>query len=122
MIIIRIPAPCEFINANVSLHRMAKAKLTKTWRQAAWVACRNIGPLNPPVRIIAHIHKPRSGRWDPNNYAPTTKACIDGLVDAGLLPDDSWREVTGPDHRRGETGPAAITLTITQEPRPTKEG
>lgn len=107
-----IAAPCVFINSNQRLHRMAQAKLTKAWREAAQHASKDVGPLNPPVHITAHIWKPRRGRYDPNNLAPTTKAIVDGLVDAGLLADDSVEYVIGPDHRHGGIGPAAIVLTI----------
>lgn len=112
---ITIPAPCQYINSNQRLHRMAQAKLTKTWRQASAIAARDIGPLTPPVHITAHIWKPRAGRYDPNNLAPTTKAIVDGLVDAGLLADDSVEYVIGPDHRHGGKGPAAVIITISQE-------
>ena len=112
---ITVPAPAAFINTNTRYHRMAKANLTKAWRHAGYVAARNHPPLTPPVRIIAHIYKPRLGRYDPNNLGDTTKAIVDGLVDAGLLTDDSYKHVIGPDHRHGGKGPAAITLTITQE-------
>lgn len=109
---IEIPAPAAWINTNTRMHRMAKANLTKQWRMAGFVAARNLGPLNPPVRIIAHIWKPRNGRYDPNNLADTSKAIVDGLVDAGLLPDDSFKHVIGPDHRHGGIGPARIVLEI----------
>lgn len=56
----------------------------------------------------AHIIKDRGGRYDPNNLADTTKACIDGMVDAGVLLDDSWRELIGPDHRHGGNGRPGI--------------
>jgi hypothetical protein len=109
---IDIPAPCQFINSNQRLHRMAQAKLTKTWRQASAAAASSIGPLTPPVHITAHIFKPRAGRYDPNNLAPTTKAIVDGLVDAGLLADDSVNYVIGPDHRHGGKGAPEIVLEI----------
>ncbi|MEZ2373108.1 hypothetical protein [Arthrobacter sp. RCC_34] len=116
VLIFTIEAPCDWINSNHRLHPLAKARLTKTWRNAAMTECQRVAPglqLQTPVHIEARIHKTRSGRWDPNNLAPTTKAIVDGLVDAGLIPDDSWRELEGPDHRRGHPGPNAITLTIT---------
>ena len=111
-ITLTIPAPAEWISANKRYHPMAKAKLTKAWRLATALAARNIGPLQPPVHIVAHIWKPRNGRYDPNNLADTSKACVDGLVDAGVLPDDSFKEVIGPDHRHGGKGPATLILTI----------
>jgi len=121
VLLFTIPAPCDWINANDRSHRMVRAKLTKTWRAAAEAECRRVAPelrLETPVHILAQIHKPRGGRWDPNNLSPTTKAIVDGLVDAGLLPDDSWREVVGPDHRRGSPGVAGVTLMITHQGHP----
>lgn len=109
-----IPAPCQFINSNQRLHRMAQAKLTKTWREAAAVAGASVGPLQPPVRIVAHIWKPRGGRYDPNNLAPTTKAIVDGFVDAGILADDSVEYVVGPDHRHGGKGEPAVVMAISE--------
>lgn len=113
MITIEIPAPCGWINTNTRMHRMAKANLTKQWRMAGYVAARNLDPMEPPVRIIAHIWKTRGGRYDPNNLADTTKAIVDGLVDSGLLVDDSFKHVIGPDHRHGGIGSARIVLEIT---------
>lgn len=101
-----------WLNSNDRLHRQQEAKITKAWREAAAEASKHIGPLNPPVHIVAHIWKPRAGRYDPNNLAPTTKAIVDGFVDAGLVPDDSVDYVIGPDHRHGGKGNAAIVLEI----------
>lgn len=112
--IIDVPAPCQFINTNERLHRMAKANLTKQWRHAGLVAARGTRTLTTPVRIVAHIYKPRNGRYDPNNLADTTKAIVDGLVEAGILEDDSYKHVLGPDHRHGGKGPARIILEITE--------
>lgn len=112
---ISIPAPAKFISANDRLHHMQRAKLTKAWREAAKEACKHLPPLTPPVHILASIQKPRAGRWDPNNLNGTTKAIVDGIVDAGIIPDDSWKEVIGPDHRRGPKGPEAIILTIEEQ-------
>ena len=114
IVTIDIPAPCDFLNSNQRIHRMAQAKLTKTWRAAAANAAADIAPLNPPVHITAHIWKPRGGRYDPNNLWPTIKAAVDGLVDAGLLTDDDHTRVIGPDMRHGGKGPARIIIQITE--------
>lgn len=95
---------------------MVAAKLTKSWRQAAEAASKHIGPLNWPVQITAYIWKPRANRYDPGNIYPTAKACLDGLVDAGLLPDDDHKHVLGPDLRHGGKGEAAIVLEIREIP------
>jgi hypothetical protein len=108
-----IPAPCAFITSNQRLHWREKAARTASWRKAAAGAIREgVRPFTGRVRVLATIHKPRGGRWDPNNWADTSKACVDGLVDAGLLADDDHTRVLGPDHRAGIPGPARIVLTI----------
>lgn len=114
IVTIDIPAPCDWINSNMRIHRMAQAKLTKTWRAAAANAAANVAPLTPPVRIIAHIWKPRGGRYDPGNLYPTAKAAVDGLVDAGILTDDDHTRVIGPDLRHGGKGEARIIIEITE--------
>jgi hypothetical protein len=51
------------------------------------------------------------------NYYPTAKAILDGLVDAGVLPDDNDDHVTGPDMRRTRpNGPLQVTITIREIP------
>lgn len=91
---------------------MAQANLTKQWRQAGFVAARDMEPIPTPVRIIAHIWKPRRGRYDPMNLWPTLKGAIDGFVEAGLLEDDDYKHVIGPDIRHGGVGPASIVFTF----------
>ena len=100
-----IPAPCDWLNSNDRLHRMASAARTKQWRAAAattaW-ASPYWFDFEVPVHIVCTIHKTRAGRWDAGNLYPTAKAIVDGLVDAGVIPDDSNEWVTGPDMRAGE--------------------
>lgn len=109
---IYVKAPCDFVSANKRYHHMAKANLTKQWRHAGFVAARGMEPMPTPVRIVAHIFKPRRGRFDPNNLADTTKAVVDGFVEAGLLVDDSFDHVQGPDHRYGGKGEPGIVFTF----------
>jgi hypothetical protein len=53
------------------------------------------------VRVIAELCFRDRRRRDPCNYGDTAKPCIDGLVDAGVVPDDSAAYVLGPDMRLG---------------------
>ena len=100
-----IPAPCDWINANERLHWAEKARRTRAWRDAAHraVLAQWMGlTFTAQVRIVVTIHKPRAGRYDATNWAPTGRALIDGLVDSGLLEDDDNTRVVGPDMRAGE--------------------
>ena len=51
------------------------------------------------ARLVAWVRFPDGRRRDLHNYMPTLKALVDGLVDAGLLPDDDVRHLQGPDMR-----------------------
>jgi hypothetical protein len=127
-LIIDVPAPCAWINSNDRKHRMAAAKLTSIWRNAGTAAVLELnrqrkaageGPAPTfmgRVRIVAKIFKPKANRFDPNNLHPTTKAIVDGLVQAGLLIDDDHKHVLGPDHRYGGKGEPRIVLTIEEAP------
>jgi hypothetical protein len=52
------------------------------------------------VHCTAYIQYPTSNLADPANAAGTIKPLIDGLVDAGLLPEDHSKALIGPDYRR----------------------
>ena len=103
-----IPAPCDWLNSNQRLHRMVSAARVRSWREEAHAAAALSdawAPFEAPVHIVCTIHKTRAGRWDAGNLYPTAKAIVDGLVDAGVIPDDSNEWVTGPDMRAGEKRP-----------------
>ena len=100
---VEIPAPCDWINSNHRTHRMVEARRVSAWRAAARDAVNPlISGFDSPAHITATIHKTRAGRWDAGNLYPTAKAIVDGLVDAGILVDDSNEYVIGPDMRAGE--------------------
>ena len=112
-----IPQAAEWINANHRGHWAVKARRTKAWRTAAgYLAARARLGAHDQVHITAHIHKRTRRKYDAHNLQPTLKAIVDGLVDAGLVPDDTNEHVTGPDARMGEARPdqPGVTLTITE--------
>jgi crossover junction endodeoxyribonuclease RusA len=98
-------AGSAWISANQRGHWTTRAKLTAGWRQAAgWLARQAGVPALGQTRIVAELEMVprRRVRIDPANYAPTAKAAVDGLVDAGIWPDDSSGWVVGPDMRLGQ--------------------
>ena len=110
-----ISAPADWINLNQRLHWAKKAELTRQWRLAAHVAAQQakVHQGFSKVHVTAYITKPTRRAFDVHNLIPTMKAVIDGLVDYGVVADDSTKYLTGPDMRvSDETGPASITLTI----------
>lgn len=116
----------EWLNLNQRYrHWSVKAHRTKALRRKAfWAAKKALadGALSKweKVRIVAHISYPTARAADPNNAEPTTKALVDGLVDAGVITDDSHRYVIGPDHRIGVPtrlkGQYRVLLTL-EEPK-----
>ena len=62
------------------------------------------------MRVAAHLE-----RSDPSNWTPTTKACVDGLVDAGVWPDDDQKWVWTSEPTFTQGGQVVITLTPIEE-------
>ncbi|MEU2558408.1 hypothetical protein ABZ626_03535 [Streptomyces longispororuber] len=98
---VAMPPRLLLLNSNQRLHHHRRAEITKLLRRAAWAASRGI-PRLERVHIIGVLH-PEGGRHrrDPANWYPSFKACIDGLVDQGVLDDDDHTRVMGPDMRLG---------------------
>ncbi|MEX3609755.1 hypothetical protein VVR12_01745 [Rothia sp. LK2588] len=92
-------------------HKIAKINAIQLATISAW---RRTGePTIPtPVRCIASIQRPDNKRYDPNNWAPTTKAMIDALVKTGALIEDNLHVLQGPDHRHHGDGALGVWLTF----------
>jgi hypothetical protein len=91
--------PDKRINMNDRLHWSARARTSRAWRNAAHIAAvgasRGRGPAARaagPRDVVVRFDVTGVRRRDPHNWHPTVKAIVDGLVDAGLWPDDT------PDH------------------------
>lgn len=74
------------------MHHHAEAKARKDIVDVVALLARDIKPM-PGAVIILHWVMPDRRRRDGDGAAPTLAACIDGIVKAGVLTDDSWVEV-----------------------------
>lgn len=102
-----------WITENQRLHWGSKAALVRRWRESARVYARH--QRMPPLdggHIICELRFADRRRRDPHNWTPTAKACVDGLVDAGVFPDDSSSYVDGPDMRIGPVVPRGFQTLI----------
>ena len=90
----------KWLSSNQRLHWASKAKRVAWLRAQACIEGQRYFSYRNTVKVTAHIGYPSNAKADPNNAAPTTKALIDGLVEAGMFVDDSHEWVLGPDHRR----------------------
>lgn len=110
-----IKAPTEWINSNDRRDRRGDPR-RRIWRDAANVYARAARlPKLGRAHITAELRFRDRRRRDSHNYYPTLKAVIDGLVDYGLLDDDSSEYLVGPDIRLGPVTTTAIgelVLTI----------
>jgi crossover junction endodeoxyribonuclease RusA len=88
------------LTANQRMHWRKKAARTKAIRELADVQTRSFKaePMQA-AHCLVELTWPDKRRRDAHNLMPTIKACIDGIVDAKLLPDDSDKHLTGPDLR-----------------------
>lgn len=114
---ITVPAAIPMLSLNQRLHWAPKAERTRTWRRTAMM-CAQVAKLPKNldrVHIVAHIIKPTARQYDVHNLMPTLKACVDGLVDYGLIPDDTNAHLTGPDLRQGGKGELGVIITITED-------
>lgn len=101
----------QLLTANQRLHYQPRRERTAYWRTRAAAL---VVPRFATARIVVTFAFPDRRRRDVANLYPTAKAIVDGLVDAGLLPDDNDQHLTGPDLRRAH-GPWSITVKVEGE-------
>lgn len=90
----------QLLTANDKMHWAARSRLTKQLRQWGYLLGREgegVARLGlRHARVEMEFAYPDRRRRDRSNLAPTVKAIMDGLIDAGLLPDDADRFLDGP--------------------------
>lgn len=97
------------LTANDRHHYMVKARITKQIREASfWMARQLRLPELPKITVaMTWVVADKRKRDGSENLAPTLKALIDGLVDAGVVIDDDQAHVVrGPsliEYRQGDT-------------------
>lgn len=91
-----LPSLNEYIRAERT-SRFAGAALKRQWTDAvAWYAkVAGLRTINVPV-VVSFTWYERTARRDPDNVRGfAAKAILDGLVVAGVLPDDSRKWISG---------------------------
>ena len=71
--------------------------MKKKWTHAVAKLARHMDPMNEPVRI-EFVWVEGNRRRDLDNIAAATKFVLDGIVEAGILPDDSQKWVRSLHH------------------------
>ncbi|MFR9767079.1 hypothetical protein [Nocardia sp. SC052] len=116
---LELPWQAPKLNPNTHMHWAARGRHTRFVReQTGWIAkAAKIAPTLP-FTVTLHYRPARNGRRDPGNLCLDSKASIDGLVDAGLAPDDTAefiRETIPVIHPAERGRPGALWLEITWE-------
>jgi crossover junction endodeoxyribonuclease RusA len=113
----------EVLTANNRMHYHAKARLTRILRETGVTMARSARLPRLERADITVEYLPPAGRHplasarirDAENLAPTGKALIDGITQAGVFADDNIRHVRrvsfefGPKSKRGQ-----VLLHITE--------
>lgn len=76
-------------------HAIARSKTVKALRKEGWARARDAKiPTYQFVVVRLHYAPGIRRHQDPMNWTDTSKALIDGLRDAGVVPDDDTRHLT----------------------------
>lgn len=118
-----VPGEVWTVNKERTLHYHKRAALVEPMRRMAWVAGLNwlrdgnVPFANPVTVAFYPVQGIRGSIADTANHLGPCKAVLDGIVDAGILPDDTPEWVLSqtfypPTKSRTHTG---ITITIQGE-------
>jgi len=90
--IIRIPLTTNPLSLNARMHWSQKARHTKKWRAFAAQEAKHFPQMGACDVTLTWFVKTNHRRDEDNLYL-LLKALCDGLVDAGIVPDDTSREM-----------------------------
>lgn len=78
-------------NSERTWHHHKRAKMVRETRERWYLLAKRSGIPTLSQITVAVIPMSRDRRWRPDVGAcyPTVKAAIDGIVDAGIIPDDN---------------------------------
>jgi hypothetical protein len=103
------------ISANDRLNWYEKARRTAWLRTLGRARILAAHPW-PVTLTVTVTYPPLARRRDASNLAPTVKGLLDGIVDAGLLPDDNDRVIVATTYQasagKGVTGVWRFELTF----------
>ena len=86
---IRLPYTTPPLTLNGRMHWATKARITREVRGYVWGTSHRDVPECDSIHVtLVYVPRDKRGR-DRDNLVATLKPCIDGLVDAGIVPDDT---------------------------------
>jgi hypothetical protein len=86
---IELPAGLPMLSLNDRDHWAVRKRRSDELLKAAWAMALKLGiPKLERVSVLAEYHPPDMRHRDADNPVASVKACIDGIVMAGVLEDD----------------------------------
>ena len=113
-VLINLPWDRPPLTANQRLHWAEKARVTRDVRQTVCLIARTAPPAQF-LTVTLHYRPVMQRTRDRHNLWPTVKACVDGLVDAGVVKDDDTEHVSTPEpviHPPEKGRPSALWLEL----------
>lgn len=89
---IRVPNPAAPLTMNVARrlnHHVYARQIRNIREQAHWLAAAQRIPALPACEVELHYAPPDNRRRDADGLVAYLKPFCDGLVDAGIVPDDT---------------------------------
>ena len=111
MTTIRLPYTKPPLNLNDRMHWRRKAQIVKAVRSYVGGMAIYMKPYQT-VRVELHYVPRDKRRRDADNLVATLKPCLDGLVDAGVIADDSPEYVTWTVHIDAPSADPHLYLTV----------
>lgn len=101
------------LSLNDRMHWAQKARITRQVRSTvAWNATSLVMGRHDHVHVQL-VYTPRDNRRrDTDNLWATAKPAVDGLVDAGIVPDDTARFVTRHEPRITDKNPGVVECRL----------
>lgn len=101
------------LNRERNLHRMQRAQFVRHWReQFGWLG--REAKMQPAswLHVSAIPFQRRGPLQDVSSCHPSVKAAIDGLVDIGIIPDDTAEFVPAITYLPAQRGDDALTIVV----------
>jgi crossover junction endodeoxyribonuclease RusA len=114
---VELPAGMELLSMNGRQHWSEQRRRGAELRKAAWATAKaiKIPPLAAALITVTYQPPDKRRRDHDNIPAQSGKHCIDGIVDAGILPDDCPPYVAGISYAIGNPHPGGrLVLTLTE--------